>query len=172
MSDNNAFIGNLAIGLFLIELVGFLLVFFVNQNAGIPSLTKLNNLTAIMQNKLNITSTAFDTQAFSPFASSGGVWDALTSIANIFIGLFNFVYSVYLVIVNMLGVIITGIVTMVFILLVLLPSLLLTLNISVFGDIFIIGYGILLLTIVFYMYEWLMPLIMDIIKTIGSVIHI
>jgi hypothetical protein len=136
------------IGLFVFELIGILLGYFLGTTNNVPALSSLHSLTVSIQNKTTALTNAFNYQLLKPLPGSGflgtnAVANALILFFNLLARIANFVIQLIVVLAYMLYVLL-------FMLFVALPGLLLQPSLGALGYIFTMVYAVVTIIIGVY----------------------
>lgn len=149
------FAADLLLTLFVFELIGLLLAYYVNPITASPSVAGITGYQAAIQNQANNLGGAlnYNITGYYPIANGGffsSVGNAIAGLANVLITFGNIIVRIVLTLINLFSLIFWGVALLVYLMFVFLPALLLSGNLGVFGFIFTLGYGIMLALIATY----------------------
>jgi len=164
--DNNA-IKKLAIGLFILNLIAFLLTAFLGSSTSInlPQLVILNNYTANLQaSSVNIAHSANATIITPLVINDNGVIGAVQSFVNILIYVVNVIAKILYFAVALTSFLVQAIILISYTLFIFIPSLLFIVNLGIFNVIFVSAYGLLVMVLGFYAINYILPLVRGVSK--------
>lgn len=164
MSDEFNIARAVLIGVLILEFGGLLIGYFIGSNTPTaPSLSGFNKYTAQITNETTALGNPLSITKLTAYPSSSGIFssvpNAVIAFANVIIALINLILVPISFIVSLIILVGTSILLIVYMLVVLIPSLLNSVNLGVFASIYALVNGVVVIMLSLYIVSYIIGII-------------